>query len=101
MNEKNSQHLLIKNPLNAGFFMLGGKFMCTQQIKNDSLKAFNVHYRIKDVMKLFGIGRSTVYDLIDREILKPPIKLGRTSVFLKEEIDAVIEERKSARDSVT
>ena len=60
----------------------------------------NQNYRINDVMQLFGIGRSTVYDLVNRKILKPPIKLGRTSVFLKEEIDAVIEERKASRDSI-
>jgi len=60
----------------------------------------NQNYRITDVMKLFGIGRSTVYDLVNRKVIKPPIKLGRTSVFLKDEIDAVIEERKQARDAV-
>lgn len=56
------------------------------------------NYRAKDVQKLFGIGQSTLYDYIQKGILPKPIKLGRTSVWIKEEIDAVIEERKQARE---
>jgi len=58
----------------------------------------NQNYRISDVMQLFGIGRSTVYDLINKKILPRPIKLNRTSVFIKEEIDELIEELKKARE---
>ena len=58
----------------------------------------NQNYRISDVMQLFGIGRSTVYDLINKNILPRPIKLNRTSVFIKEEIDELIEELKKARE---
>lgn len=56
------------------------------------------NYRIKDIMHLFGIGRSTVYEYVQRQILPPPIKLGRTSIWLKSEIDAVIEQQKKARE---
>ncbi len=55
------------------------------------------HYRAKDLQKLFGIGQSTLYDWIQRQILPKPVKLGRTSIWIREEIDAVIEERKQAR----
>jgi len=58
------------------------------------------NYRGKDVQKLFGIGQSTMYEYIQQGILPRPIKLGRTSIWLKSEIDVVIEERKSARNEV-
>lgn len=57
------------------------------------------NYRGSDIQQIFGIGQSTMYEYIQRQILPKPIKLGRTSVWLKSEIDAVIEERKAARDS--
>ncbi len=56
------------------------------------------HYRGRDIQKIFGIGQSTMYEYIQQGILPKPIKLGRTSIWLKEEIDAVIEERKLARE---
>lgn len=55
------------------------------------------HYRAKDLMALFGIGRSTLYDWVHQEILPKPIKLGRSSIWLKDEIDNVIQVRKDAR----
>lgn len=56
------------------------------------------NYRIEALKALFGgIGNSTVYDLIKKEILPKPIKIGRSSVWIKDEVDAVIEERKKAR----
>ena len=57
------------------------------------------NYRAKDVQKLLGISSSTLYDLISRGLLPRPIKLGRSSIWLREEIEAVIEERKSARET--
>jgi len=56
------------------------------------------HYRGRDIQKIFGIGQSTMYEYIQQGILPKPIKLGRTSIWLKDEIDAVIEERKLARE---
>jgi len=56
------------------------------------------HYRVKDVQKIFGISQSSVYEYISRNILPKPLKLGRTSVFLKSEIDEVIEKMKATRD---
>jgi len=55
------------------------------------------NYRIEDIMLIFGIGRSTVYDLIKKNTLPQPIKLGRSAIWLRSEIDSVIEERKNAR----
>ena len=57
------------------------------------------NYRAKDVQKLLGISSSTLYDLISRGLLPQPIKLGRSSIWLREEIEAVIEERKHAREA--
>lgn len=57
------------------------------------------HYRGRDIQQMFGIGQSTMYEYIQQEILPKPIKLGRTSIWLKSEIDAVIEKRKAVRDS--
>lgn len=57
------------------------------------------NYRAKDVQKLLGISSSTLYDLISRGLLPRPIKLGRSSIWLREEIEAVIEERKNAREA--
>lgn len=56
------------------------------------------HYRAKDLQKLFGIGQSTLYEWVQQEILPKPIKMGRSSIWLKEEIDEVIEQRKQARE---
>jgi len=56
------------------------------------------HYRGSDVQKLFGISQSTLYLYIQKNILPAPIKLGRTSIWLKSEIDAVIQKRIAIRD---
>ena len=58
------------------------------------------NYRGKDVQKIFGIGQSTMYEYVQKNILPKPIKLGRTSIWLKSEIDELIEERKQARGSL-
>lgn len=56
------------------------------------------NYTTNDLMALFCVGRSTLYDLIARGEIKPPCKIGRTSFWPREEIDALIEERKQARE---
>jgi len=56
------------------------------------------HYRGRDIQKMFGISQSSMYEYIAKGILPKPLKLGRTSIWLKEEIDEVIEERKQARE---
>ena len=55
------------------------------------------NYRGRDVQKIFGIGQSTMYEYIKQGILPKPIKLGRTSIWIKSEIDEVIADRKAAR----
>ena len=49
------------------------------------------NYRGRDVQKIFGIGQSTMYEYINQGILPKPIKLGRTSIWIKSEIDEVNE----------
>lgn len=55
------------------------------------------NYRFEDVMEKFGVGRSTVYDWVKKGILPKPIKIGTVPIFIGDEIDAVIEERKKER----
>jgi predicted DNA-binding transcriptional regulator AlpA len=57
------------------------------------------NYRAKDMQRLLGISSSTLYDLISRGLLPRPIKLGRSSIWLREEVEACIEERKNAREA--
>ena len=57
------------------------------------------HYRGRDIQEIFGIGQSTMYEYIQQGILPKPIKLGRTSIWLKSEIDEVIEKQKTAREN--
>jgi len=47
-----------------------------------------------------GMGRSRIYALIDEGKFPPPIKIGRSSRWLKSEIDSWITEQASARQSV-
>ena len=55
------------------------------------------HYRGRDIQEMFGIGQSTMYEYIQQGILPQPIKLGRTSIWLKSEIDEVVNKQKLAR----
>jgi prophage regulatory protein len=55
--------------------------------------------RIADVMDLLKIRRSSVYEYVKRGILPKPIKLGRTSIWIRSEIDEVIERQKLERDA--
>jgi|GEM_PF-3224605 predicted DNA-binding transcriptional regulator AlpA len=57
------------------------------------------NYRIGALEVIFQIGRSTVYDHVKKGLLPRPIKNGRTSLWLREEIDALIESRRADRDS--
>lgn len=66
-----------------------------------TIEQLEPHYRGRDVQKLFGIGQSTMYEYINQGVLPKPIKLGRTSVWLRNEIDAVINDRIAARDQAT
>lgn len=46
-----------------------------------------------------GMGRSRIYALIDEGEFPPPIKIGRSSRWLKSEIDSWITEQAAARQS--
>lgn len=63
-----------------------------------SLASAHINYRIDDLMGLFGIGRSTVYELVKKGILPPPIKLGRSSIWLGAEVYEAIKKRIAERD---
>ena len=58
------------------------------------------NYRIQDVQRVLGIGHSTVYDHMAKGLIPKPLKIGRTSIWLKVEIDAVIDRAIEARDEV-
>ena len=55
------------------------------------------NYRIDDLMRIFGVGRSTIYDWLNKDLLPKPITIGRTPVFMADEIDAFVEAKKAAR----
>ena len=55
--------------------------------------------RAKDVQKLLGISRSTLYSLIQQKKLPKPFHIGRSSLWVASEIQAVIDERILDRDS--
>lgn len=59
---------------------------------------FQRNYRAKDVQNIFGIGHSSLYDYTNSGILPKQIKLGRSSVWLGDEIDSVIDAHKAARE---
>ncbi len=55
--------------------------------------------RAKDVQKLLGISRSTLYALIQQQKLPKPFHIGRSILWVASEIQAVIDERILERDS--
>ena len=51
-------------------------------------------YRIKDVIKVTGLSRSTIYRLMDQDRFPKPIKLSQRIVgFLEQDIEQWIQER--------
>jgi len=54
--------------------------------------------RAKDVQVLLGISRSTMYLLIQKKQLPSPIHLGRSSLWIASEIQAVIDAKVAERD---
>jgi prophage regulatory protein len=46
-----------------------------------------------------SLGRSSIYALIQRGIFPPPLKIGRSSRWLADEIDAWLAERIASRDA--
>ena len=54
--------------------------------------------RAKDVQKLLGISRSTLYALIQQEKLPKPFHIGRSSLWVASEIQAVIDKQVAVRD---
>ncbi|MCT7943144.1 helix-turn-helix transcriptional regulator [Shewanella holmiensis] len=56
--------------------------------------------RLKEVMRLTGLARSTVYDYIAKKQFPKPIILGQRAVgWLEHEIQDWINERIAARDA--
>lgn len=49
-----------------------------------------VFYRMRDIMRLTGLSRSTVYAYIERGVIPAGGKLGRVRVWRKDEIDGVL-----------
>jgi predicted DNA-binding transcriptional regulator AlpA len=57
---------------------------------------FNFH----TLSSYVAMGRSRIYSLIDEGDFPPPIKIGRSSRWIKAEIDAWIDEQAAARRTV-
>jgi predicted DNA-binding transcriptional regulator AlpA len=56
---------------------------------------------VTQVMARLNIGKTAVYDLVKRGDLPKPVKIGGSSRWIPEEIDAAIEVMKSKRDEPT
>jgi predicted DNA-binding transcriptional regulator AlpA len=52
---------------------------------------------IADVMRELNIGRTSVYNLVNKGLLAKPIKVGRSSKWLESEINESIAKMKLAR----
>lgn len=55
--------------------------------------------RMSDIVKATGYARNTIEHFIRAGLFPPPIKIGRTSVWLASELNAWIDERAAARTS--
>jgi len=55
--------------------------------------------RLPEVMGTLGLSRASVYALIQKGALARPVKIGRTSVWLRSEVQAFLAARKAARDA--
>jgi prophage regulatory protein len=49
--------------------------------------------RLPEVMGCVGLGRSRLYALVAQGAFPPPIKLGRSSVWIKSEVDGWVAKR--------
>jgi prophage regulatory protein len=57
--------------------------------------------KLKEVQKITGLSRSSIYDYIDKGLFPTQVKLGERSVaWVDQEITAWVESRISARDAV-
>jgi predicted DNA-binding transcriptional regulator AlpA len=54
--------------------------------------------RPKEVMARLGIGPTTYYDAVRKGQLPKPVRLGRVTGLLEEELDAAIERLRTERD---
>ncbi len=57
-------------------------------------------YSTKDICSLLSIHKSTVRRWVLDGTLPQPIKIGRSTRFLKSEIDQIINQKKSERNEV-
>lgn len=56
---------------------------------------------VSQVMARLNIGKTAVYDLVKRGELHKPVKIGGSSRWIPEEIEADIEAMKAKRDEPT
>jgi len=52
---------------------------------------------VKQVAELLTVKPRTVWRLVASQAVKPPVKIGRSSRFLRSELDAYLEAAKAAR----
>lgn len=53
--------------------------------------------RLKDVLERYGIGRTTVYDLVNKSQFPRPIHVGRSALWSIDELARFDEEKLAAR----
>lgn len=56
---------------------------------------------VSQVMARLNIGKTAVYDLVKRGELPKPVKIGGSSRWIPEEVEASIEVMKAKRDEPT
>lgn len=56
---------------------------------------------LEEVMEQTGLGRTKVYELLGEKKFPEPVKIGRSSRWLDDEISAWIESLREARNSTT
>lgn len=56
---------------------------------------------VSQVMARLNIGKTAVYDLVKRGELPKPVKIGGSSRWIPEEIDAALDVMKAKRDEPT
>jgi prophage regulatory protein len=59
----------------------------------------NTGLRLNQLIAKIGLKKPTIYAYIKKGILPPPIKFGRASVWIEQEVDLAISKRIMERDS--
>lgn len=61
--------------------------------QREQAKNSQVHYTLKEVLKITGKNRSTLWNWERKQYLKP-VRMGKTLLYLKSDIDAIMNQKK-------